>query len=115
MHTVGHRSGQPRRTGLFYIEDDEDLVVVASNAGEDVDPGWYRNLLAGPDAEVEVGGRRLAIHARETDAAEAERLWPRLDAVNPEFASYRRRTARRIPIVILEPRPDRRIPGPPAA
>jgi F420H(2)-dependent quinone reductase len=32
------------------------------------------------------------------------RLWPRLDAANREYATYRAKTTREIPIVVLEPR-----------
>jgi deazaflavin-dependent oxidoreductase (nitroreductase family) len=104
LSSVGRKSGAIRRNALFYIEDGPNFVVVASNAGEDVDPGWWRNLQAAPTAEVEVGGRRTPVHARAGSAEEALRLWPRLDAANPEYAAYRAKTSREIPVVILEPR-----------
>ena len=55
LHTVGRTSGEPRRNGLYYLEDGPNLVVVASNAGDDRDPAWWRNLQARPEAEVEIG------------------------------------------------------------
>jgi deazaflavin-dependent oxidoreductase (nitroreductase family) len=103
LHTIGNRTGVPRRNGLYYIEDGQDLVVVASNAGEDVDPGWYRNLLARPEAEVDAPAGRRRVRARVGDDVEAARLWPALDAVYGEYAAYRRKTTRTIPVVILEP------------
>jgi deazaflavin-dependent oxidoreductase (nitroreductase family) len=104
LHTVGRTTGLPRRNGLFYVEDGANLVVVASNAGENVEPAWYRNLLATPAAEVELSAGRRAVLARIASPEESARLWPRLDAVYGEFVRYRRRTTRTIPIVILEPR-----------
>jgi deazaflavin-dependent oxidoreductase (nitroreductase family) len=86
--------------------------VVASNAGENVDPAWYRNLVADPNAEVEVPGGRRSVRARTATAAEAERLWPSLDTAYREYARYRRRTTRTIPVVILEPRKPPADPGP---
>lgn len=78
--------------------------MVASNAGEDVDPGWWRNLVATPEAEVGLGGTWIPIRAREVTPEEAARLWPRLDAANPEYIAYRTKTTRPIPVGILEPR-----------
>lgn len=100
----GRTSGAVRRSGLFYVEDGRDLIVVASNAGANVDPNWWRNLQATPDAEVEIGRERLPIRARAATAEEAARVWPRLVAANPGYAAYRAKVTREIPIVILEPR-----------
>jgi deazaflavin-dependent oxidoreductase (nitroreductase family) len=102
--STGRKSGKVRRNGLYYIEDGQNLVVVASNAGENVDPQWWKNLKATPDAEVELGTRRVPVRARAATPEESERLWPRLEAGYSEFAVYRARVYRKIPIVILEPR-----------
>lgn len=102
--STGRKSGTIRRNGLFYIEDGPNFVVVASNAGEDVDPGWWRNLQATPEADVELGRRRILVRARPASPDEAARLLPRLDAAYPEFIAYRAKTTRTIPVVILQPR-----------
>jgi deazaflavin-dependent oxidoreductase (nitroreductase family) len=102
--STGRKSGAQRRTGIYYLEDGDDLVVVASNAGEDIDPQWWRNLLVTPDATVEIGRRTIQVRARRATADEEARLWPPLIAANQDYATYRSRTKREIPIVILEPR-----------
>jgi F420H(2)-dependent quinone reductase len=102
--TLGRKSGQPRVNGLFYFDDGPNVVAVASNAGADRDPAWWLNLRDQPDAEVELAGRRRPVRARAATPEEAERLWPRLVAANPDFAEYRAKVARTIPIVILQPR-----------
>jgi deazaflavin-dependent oxidoreductase (nitroreductase family) len=102
--STGRTSGTVRRNGLFFIEDGPNFVVVGSNAGEDVDPGWWRNLQATPEADVELQMQRIAIRARAATPGEAARVWPRLDKANPEYAAYRAKTTREIPVVILEPR-----------
>jgi deazaflavin-dependent oxidoreductase (nitroreductase family) len=104
LHTVGRKSGQPRVNGLFYIVEGSNLVVVASNAGADVDPAWWLNLRAQPDAEVELAGRQRPVRARAANSDEAAQLWPRLDVANPDYAAYRANTRRPITVVILEPR-----------
>lgn len=104
LHTRGRKTGQKRRNGLYYVEDGPNLVVVASNAGQDEDPSWWLNLKAHPDTEVEVGKEVRPVHARQADAAEAKRLYPRFVESLPQYGDYRRRTTREIPVVILEPR-----------
>jgi F420H(2)-dependent quinone reductase len=104
LRTVGRTSGEPRRNGLYYLEDGPNLVVVASNAGGDRDPAWWRNLQAHPDAEVEVGATRRLIRARQATPAETGPLYDRFVAAIPAYDDYRRKVARPIPVVILEPR-----------
>jgi F420H(2)-dependent quinone reductase len=104
LRTVGRTSGTRRRNGLYYLEDGPNLVVVASNVGDDRDPAWWRNLQARPDAEVELGTEVRAVRARQATADEAGPLYDRFVAVLPAYDGYRRRTTRAIPVVILEPR-----------
>ncbi len=59
LTTTGRKSGRPRTIPLLYLRDGENLVVVASNGGTAGDPAWWLNLMADPEANVEVGGRKL--------------------------------------------------------
>ena len=100
-----HFSGtcaKPRGTAVFYLEDAGRLVVVASNAGADRDPAWWRNLQADPRATVDLAGEQVAVRSRRASADEADRLWPRFIAANPNFAAYRERANRDVPLVVLE-------------
>lgn len=104
LTTSGRKTGQPRTVPLAYLEDAGRFVVVASNGGADKPPSWWVNLRHQPSATVEIGARRIPVTARETTDAERSVLWPKLKAVNPFFGQYEQITARRIPVVILEPR-----------
>jgi len=104
LHTVGRRTGEPRANALYFLDEGSDIVVVASNAGADTDPAWWLNLQARPEAEIEIGGQRRHVRARVATTEEADRLWPRLDAGNPDYAAYRAKVDRPIQVVILEPR-----------
>jgi F420H(2)-dependent quinone reductase len=104
LFSRGRRSGTVRRTGLFYLEDGPNLVVVPSNAGASVDPQWWLNLQASPDAEVELPGGRRAVRARLATPEEHLDLWPKLVLANPSYAEYEQATTRPLPVVILEPR-----------
>lgn len=104
LRTVGRTSGKPRRNGLYYVEDGPNLVVIASNAGDERDPAWWRNLQAQPDAGVEVGPTVRPVRARQATPEEAGPLYERFVAVSPTYDEYQRKTDRTIPVVILEPR-----------
>src|SRR5262245_60276127 len=103
LTTRGRRSGLSRATPLLFIEAEKAFVVVASNAGDERDPAWWRNLLACPDAAVQVGREHHSVRARRATPPEEAELWPRLVAAYAPYARYRERTRREIPVVILEP------------
>lgn len=102
LTTTGRKSGKPRTTPLMYLEDGEDIVVIASNSGDDRDPAWWRNLKAHPDATIQVGRKRRAVRAARATADENARIWPLLVATNADYDEYAKRTNRDIPVVILK-------------
>ena len=55
LHTTGAKTGQERESPVLYRERGDDLVMFASFAGAPVNPAWYHNLVAHPDATVELG------------------------------------------------------------
>ena len=112
LASIGRKSGRVRRTALFFIQDGPSFVVVASNGGAIADPAWWLNLRARPEATVELDRHHIEVRAREATPAEAERLWPRLEAGYAAYARYRAARTSPIPVVILEPRES--TPMPPA-
>jgi deazaflavin-dependent oxidoreductase (nitroreductase family) len=102
--TTGRRSGQPRTAPVVYLADGERLVVIGSNAGNARSPAWALNLQANPDADVEVGRRRRQVRARVAEGDERGELWRRMNEQYGGFEDYRGRTARAIPVFVLEPR-----------
>ena len=60
----GRRSGLPRKAVVEVVRHDQDTdsYIVAVGFGEKTD--WYQNLLANPDASIQVSGRILDIRAR---------------------------------------------------
>ena len=104
LSTVGARSGKQRTTPLVYLADGDSLVVTASNAGRDSDPGWVHNLRADPSAKVATRVRSGDFSARFAEGAEAEDLFARLAAHSPGFNRYRAMTGRPFPVVVLTPK-----------
>ncbi len=86
----GARSGTARTNPLAYFRDGDDYVVVASKGGAPTNPDWYHNLLANPEATIEVGTDELAVIARPADEQERERLWARITCGEPGVRRLRR-------------------------
>ena len=101
--TKGRKSGEPRSSPLLYFrfEESDDLIVVASNYGQDRHPAWYLNVAADPDVSVETSGERFAAEAHIPQGQERAALYDKVVAANPRFATYRASTERQIPIVAL--------------
>jgi F420H(2)-dependent quinone reductase len=101
LTTTGRRSGKRRTVPLTYFEDGDALVVVGSKGGAPRHPAWYLNLVADPQVEAQVGSEQRRLHARRASNDEAARLWPVIVARWPGYATYRAKTSREIPLVIL--------------
>jgi deazaflavin-dependent oxidoreductase (nitroreductase family) len=101
---VGAKSGVKRTTPLVYVEDGDDVVIVASKGGHPKHPAWYHNLRANPDATVQVGSKRRAVRARVANDDEYPRLWDKAVEAYGGYRGYKERTNRKIPLVVLEPR-----------
>jgi F420H(2)-dependent quinone reductase len=105
LHHSGAKSGRERVSPLLYVEDGENLAIIASKGGYAQHPAWFHNLKANPDAEVELRGGRRLVRARVAEGPERERIWARAAAVWPDYERYQRRAPHRtIPVVVLEPR-----------
>ena len=103
LHTVGRKSGQARSTPIAYFFLDGFYFVVGSNWGKPGNAAWFYNLKARPQAEIQVGGKRLAVLAAEAQGAEYTRLWEYAVAHHPPYARYKEMTDRHIPIVVFRP------------
>lgn len=104
LETIGRRSGAPRRVVLTYLPDGDRIVVIASNYGREGHPAWYRNIEAEPNVAIIFKRERRPFRARIAVGDERLRyLRATDDATYGVYAAYARKTAREIPVVILEP------------
>ena len=106
LHTTGAKTGQRRTTSLTYAEDGDDYLIVASKGGDPRSPGWYHNLKAKPEVEINLGPRRLPVTARPVspDDPEYARLWEIVNKNNANrYKNYQSRTSRPIPVIVLTP------------
>lgn len=105
LTTTGRRSGRARTVPLTYLTEGDHILLAGSVGGNPWFPGWWLNLQANPQARIRLGGRTVAVVAREASPEERERLWPRFTAAYQGYAGYQSRTTRRIPVAILTPSP----------
>ena len=108
LHTTGARTGQPRQTQLMYCPDGDDMLVTGSNFARDTHPAWTANLLAHPDAAVEVNGHRLEVTATLVPPEDREATWERLERNWPGYRGYERAAGRELRIFRLRRRDTRR-------
>jgi len=97
LHSVGATSGEPRTSPLLYRRDGDAFAVVGTNFGQVRHPAWTANLLAHPDAEIDIGPVHLAVRAEPADAATWHRLWPQFCDVYPGYRHYLERCGDRVP------------------
>jgi deazaflavin-dependent oxidoreductase (nitroreductase family) len=102
LTTRGRKSAKLRRTALIYGRDGDRYLVVGSRGGAKHHPAWYLNLLANPEVTVQVGAEDFRARALPASAEDKPRLWQTMAAIWPEYDKYQARTAREIPVVVLE-------------
>jgi len=102
LHHTGAKTGRERVNPMMYRAVGDDLAVFASKAGAPTNPDWYHNLLAHPEASVEVGSETVPVVAREAQGDERTTIWEAQKKDYPGFADYEAGTTRQIPVVILE-------------
>lgn len=103
LTTVGAKSGLLRKTALMRVTDGTNYAVVASRGGAPEHPQWYWNLLANPLVELQDGESKRDYLARELAGPEREEWWARSVDAYPPYAEYQEKTARTIPVFVLEP------------
>jgi F420H(2)-dependent quinone reductase len=106
LTTTGRKSGQRRTAPVVYLEDEGRLSVINTNAGNSRIPAWSRNLDAEPEAEVELGRRRIEVRARPAEGEERAELWRKHNAQYSGFDEYEEELPvdRPVTVYVLEPR-----------
>ena len=101
---TGAKSGARRTVPLMHIPHGDAVILVASQGGAPRHPAWYYNLVAHPDIEIEMSGRRRELRARLVAGEERAELWPVCVKRWAGYEGYSKRTTREIPVFLCEPR-----------
>jgi F420H(2)-dependent quinone reductase len=100
---LGAKSGKVRKTPLMRVEHQGRYAAVGSKGGAPQDPLWVHNFRANPRVELQDGGRKQDMVAREVTGEERAAWWERAVAAFPPYADYQKKTDRLIPVFVLEP------------
>jgi deazaflavin-dependent oxidoreductase (nitroreductase family) len=103
LQTTGRKSRTPKTTPLIYGKDGGGFVVVASRGGAPNHPAWFLNLQDTPEVRFQVVDKKYRGVARIAAGAERERLFRMTAGLFPSYNDYQAKTAREIPVVVLEP------------
>ena len=104
LTTIGARSGAIRKTPVMRVVADGRWLLVGSMGGQPTDPHWCRNLRARPDEVwVQDGPEPQPVSVKELSGAERDRWWTIAVQAFPDYADYRRRTDRVIPLFLATP------------
>lgn len=88
LHSTGAKSGLARSNPLLYARDGDDFIVVGTNFGQPKHPAWTANLMAHPEAGVEVAGVTLPVRAELIEGEQWQAVFDRLVAIYPGYALY---------------------------
>ena len=102
LHTTGRKSGKDVTSPLIFREYEGAYLIVASAGGAPTPPQWYLNLEANPDVRVQIKGEIFDAKARTATPAEKPAMWQHMIEVWPDYSGYQKKTARNIPVVVLE-------------
>jgi len=111
LTSVGARTGKLRKTALMRVEHEGVYAVVASLGGAPKHPVWYYNLTQHPHVELQDGAVKHDYLAREVTGEEKGLWWDRAVEAWPDYAKYQRKTARQIPVFVLEPDTEPDLPA----
>jgi deazaflavin-dependent oxidoreductase (nitroreductase family) len=103
LQTTGRKSHAPQTTPLIYGKDGAGFVIVASRGGAPDHPAWFLNLSDKPAVRFQVVDKKYQGIARITAGAEREKLFRMMAGLFPPYTDYQKKTAREIPVVVLEP------------
>lgn len=104
LTTTGRKTGQPHTVPLGAVPEGDGWVVIASFNGQDVHPNWWLNLVAHPEAGIQVNDQVMRVRMQEiTDGADRERIWKTVVSLVNRYASYAQKTSRVIPLGLLRP------------
>ena len=103
--TTGAKTGRQRTLPLVSLPVGEKFILIATNFGQNHNPGWYYNLVANPECTLSFNGRRGKYIARQVEGDEREKYWRLALNYYSGYKQYERRAApRHIPVMMLEPK-----------
>jgi F420H(2)-dependent quinone reductase len=103
LTTTGRKSGKAYTTPLGSFDHKDGYIIVASNAGQPTNPGWYFNLMSNPRVLVQVMDKVFNVTAEVLSGDARTQAWQQVITISPGYAGYEQKTNREIPLILLRP------------
>lgn len=106
LTTIGAKTGKRRTNGLPYFEIDGEYLVIGSNGGGALNPGWSANVRANPEVLLRIKRKKVPAIGRVTTGEERARLFEHISAINPSLPRYQESASkfgREVPLVVFKP------------
>jgi F420H(2)-dependent quinone reductase len=104
LTTTGRKTGKPHTVPLGAVREGDGWAVIATFNGADVHPSWWLNLVANPEATIQVDDRVIKVRMQQiTNPADRDRIWNSAVALVGRYATYAKKTSRVIPLGLLRP------------
>ena len=107
MTTVGHKTGAVRKVPLMRVEHDGEYAIIASKGGAPSHPGWYHNLVADSNVQIQDGPAPDDYTVRLVTGDERAAWYARGKAVFPPYTEYAEKAGaadREIPVFVATPK-----------
>jgi deazaflavin-dependent oxidoreductase (nitroreductase family) len=101
LTTIGRKSGRESIMPMIYGEVADGYAVIASKGGDEKHPGWYHNLMAQDEVQVQVANDVFRATHRIASGDERSAIWKQMMSIYPLYDAYQSRTSREIPVVVL--------------
>ena len=101
LTTTGAKSGEKRTTPLAFSSDGDDIIIIASYAGNPKHPAWFLNMRANPEVTIELPNETFTTNAVIPEGEERQRLFDQQAAKMPAFKEYQAKTSRQIPVIVI--------------
>lgn len=102
LTTTGAKSGTEHTVPLGFVRDGDTLLVIGSAGGSDRHPDWFRNVLAHPAVQVELGTESFPALAVPAEGDRRDELFAHVVRTAPGYADYQAATTRTLPVVVLQ-------------
>ena len=106
LETIGRKSHTAQTTPLIYGKEGNGFVIVASKGGAPQHPAWFLNLRDHHEVRFQVGNKKYRGRARIATGGEHHKLYAMMTGIFAPYRDYQAKTAREIPVVVLEPQEE---------
>ena len=74
LNHIGRKSGQPRQAVLEVVKIDTQSNIFYSVSGFGEKAHWFQNIMHMPDVNIQVGWRKMSVHAERLSLEEGEQV-----------------------------------------